>query len=1252
MTFIFNLINQPFVKKGRLPFLELKRNLGHKYKFLNEATENSGSLDEKNFSAEDTRISDTESLGWIPENRGIDNIILTKNPGEEVNNMEKRDLERDVNEQTDGTENITETDPMRKFAHLWYHCDNCYRLHYKEDPLNAARICENCGIHIRMNSGDRLALLIDEGTWIPMDEDMVSRDPIEFDKEVFYEKINYKEFLKEFMGYYSKNSVFVEILNNTDKGEDRENDKYCFKCGIDRPDCFEELHEGEISPFQIFFGCAKYDTRDSGFFEECAKKGGLFYFEICWILSKYYKSDEDAFRKFFSKDYEPYFKDDELCSEAFETEFNEKLLGNNAIEIYYFRLPCGNICSISPLFYKLFFENRVDLPRLEQFCSKFGIDLSEFFESFPKHEMDCLKFCQEAGSLGIGFSLLSDSCEKQISYDYLDLAFFRKIPKSVSGIYKFWEESYKNELDLFFILDEIGERERFRILSKLSKTFCRYKLGMHKSFEGIAENNKKGIAENHKKYFSRDQIYYFSKHSKDHIDFASDSRDHIDPDQDFQNPTDLDPDRDSSADSSGDQIDFPNDSKDHIDFASDSRDHIDPDEDFQNPTDLDPDKDSSGDLSGRRDSKDLIHHIYFAKDSRDHIDPDSRDHMDPDEYFQNPTDLDPDRDSSADSSGDQIDFPKDSKDHIDWDEDCRPRTALDPDKDSSGDLLGRRGGNENEEGDGCCQNPPGRDPDNHSSGDSARPMDGINVYKEEEDPLAYIFMDSEDVTYPVKKDISEKEKEGSKREEEYADSSDSSGLEGRCYRDHMDLSPKETGLEEISEKDKEGSKKEEESAESNDLESESEFERRDGSKKEEESAESNDLESESEFERRDGSKKEEESAESSDFESEFEFDWDEFIEALNRKVSNSVYEFDFGWDESRGALNKKDSDFGSESEFERRDGSKKEEESKEEESKEEESKEEESKEEESKEEESKEEESKEEESKEEESKEEESKEEESKESNDFESEFDEEEFDEEEFDEEEFDEEEFDEEEFDEEEFDEEEFDEEEFDEEEFAESDYFEPEDDEEEDRNYIDYYDSYQDETGLPEAIQTGIGELNGIPLAIGVMDFGFIGGSMGAVVGEKITRLIEYATKNSLPLIIVCASGGARMQEGIVSLMQMAKISSALHDYHYKSVEKKLLYISILASPTSGGVTASFGMLGDIIIAEPDAEIAFAGKRVIEEVLKEEVPEGAQTTENLFEKGLFDPVLPRNLLKSTLSELLELHGFFPLNKTQAKH
>nr|YP_010371540.1 AccD [Vincetoxicum junzifengense]UOW81151.1 AccD [Vincetoxicum junzifengense] len=195
-----------------------------------------------------------------------------------------------------------------------------------------------------------------------------------------------------------------------------------------------------------------------------------------------------------------------------------------------------------------------------------------------------------------------------------------------------------------------------------------------------------------------------------------------------------------------------------------------------------------------------------------------------------------------------------------------------------------------------------------------------------------------------------------------------------------------------------------------------------------------------------------------------------------------------------------------------------------------------------------------------------------------------------------------------------------------------------------YKDRLDAYQATTGLPEAIQTGIGELNGIPVAVGFMDFEFMGGSMGSVVGEKITRLIEYATNNFLPLIIVCASGGARMQEGSVSLMQMAKISSALHEYQ---LNKKLFYISILASPTTGGVTASFGMLGDIIIAEPNAYIAFAGKRVIEQTLNIEVPEGSQETEPLFEKGLFDLIVPRKFLKSVLTELLKLHAFFPLTK-----
>nr|YP_010461330.1 acetyl-CoA carboxylase carboxyltransferase beta subunit [Allium wallichii]UUF92291.1 acetyl-CoA carboxylase carboxyltransferase beta subunit [Allium wallichii] len=199
-------------------------------------------------------------------------------------------------------------------------------------------------------------------------------------------------------------------------------------------------------------------------------------------------------------------------------------------------------------------------------------------------------------------------------------------------------------------------------------------------------------------------------------------------------------------------------------------------------------------------------------------------------------------------------------------------------------------------------------------------------------------------------------------------------------------------------------------------------------------------------------------------------------------------------------------------------------------------------------------------------------------------------------------------------------------------------------EEEPYRDRIDSYQRRTGLTEAVQTGIGKLNGIPIAIGVMDFQFLGGSMGSVVGEKITRLIEYAINRSLPVIIVCASGGARMQEGSLSLMQMAKISSA--SYNYQS-NKKLFYVSILTSPTTGGVTASFGMLGNVIIAEPNAYIAFAGKRVIEQTLNKTVPDGSQAAEYSFHKGLFDPIIPRNLLKGVLSELFQLHGFFPLEK-----
>nr|YP_010714001.1 acetyl-CoA carboxylase carboxyltransferase beta subunit [Astragalus melilotoides]UTV01661.1 acetyl-CoA carboxylase beta subunit [Astragalus melilotoides]WDD39563.1 acetyl-CoA carboxylase carboxyltransferase beta subunit [Astragalus melilotoides] len=201
-------------------------------------------------------------------------------------------------------------------------------------------------------------------------------------------------------------------------------------------------------------------------------------------------------------------------------------------------------------------------------------------------------------------------------------------------------------------------------------------------------------------------------------------------------------------------------------------------------------------------------------------------------------------------------------------------------------------------------------------------------------------------------------------------------------------------------------------------------------------------------------------------------------------------------------------------------------------------------------------------------------------------------------------------------------------------------------EEEPYKNRLDSYQKRTGLMEAVQTGTGQLNGIPLAIGIMDFQFMGGSMGSVVGEKITRLIEYATNQRLPLVLVCASGGARMQEGSLSLMQMAKISSALYDYQ---INQKLFYVPILTSPTTGGVTASFGMLGDIIIAEPNAYIAFAGKRVIEQTLNKEVPEGSQSSEFLFQKGLFDSIVPRNLLKEVLAELFQFHGFVPLTQNE---
>ena len=195
-----------------------------------------------------------------------------------------------------------------------------------------------------------------------------------------------------------------------------------------------------------------------------------------------------------------------------------------------------------------------------------------------------------------------------------------------------------------------------------------------------------------------------------------------------------------------------------------------------------------------------------------------------------------------------------------------------------------------------------------------------------------------------------------------------------------------------------------------------------------------------------------------------------------------------------------------------------------------------------------------------------------------------------------------------------------------------------------YVDRLKEAQERTGLQDALQTGTGLLDGIPVALGVMDFQFMGGSMGSVVGEKLTRLIEYATQEGLTLIIVSASGGARMQEGIFSLMQMSKISAALHIYQSCA---NLLYISVLTSPTTGGVTASFAMLGDLIFAEPKALIGFAGRRVIEQTLQEQLPDDFQTSEYLLHHGLLDLIVPRCFLKQALSETITLYKDAPFKQ-----
>jgi len=177
----------------------------------------------------------------------------------------------------------------------------------------------------------------------------------------------------------------------------------------------------------------------------------------------------------------------------------------------------------------------------------------------------------------------------------------------------------------------------------------------------------------------------------------------------------------------------------------------------------------------------------------------------------------------------------------------------------------------------------------------------------------------------------------------------------------------------------------------------------------------------------------------------------------------------------------------------------------------------------------------------------------------------------------------------------------------------------------------------TGLDEAVVTGVGTISGIKAAIGIMDSRFFMGSMSAALGEKITLLTERATRLHLPLIIFSASGGARMQEGILSLMQMAKTSAAIERFKAQGG----LYISVLTHPTTGGVTASFASLGDITIAEPQALIGFAGPRVIEQTIGETLPEGFQRSEYLLEHGFLDAVVSRQSMRETLSLLLKLHS-----------
>lgn len=188
----------------------------------------------------------------------------------------------------------------------------------------------------------------------------------------------------------------------------------------------------------------------------------------------------------------------------------------------------------------------------------------------------------------------------------------------------------------------------------------------------------------------------------------------------------------------------------------------------------------------------------------------------------------------------------------------------------------------------------------------------------------------------------------------------------------------------------------------------------------------------------------------------------------------------------------------------------------------------------------------------------------------------------------------------------------------------------------HYAEKIERVQQSTGLTEAMVTGYGKVDGVKVAVGVMDANFIMGSMGTAVGEKAASLVEFATFYRLPLILFSASGGARMQEGILSLMQMTKVSYALRKHH----EEGLLYISVPTDPTTGGVTASFAMLGDFILSEPKTLIGFAGRRVIEGTIQKKLPDDFQSAEFLLEKGFLDAVVKREELKTYLGRVLRLH------------